>query len=201
MRFHHLRYVAPASIVTVFAIAGCSTTSGGATSEHTSSYSWAWAPITGATEVISADSIAALTRESDVVALGRFTERCEPRRMGGPGGDGQTYGCLVFEADSALAGDASVVAEPLPVEFLGDPPHEGLPSSHSIAFLLDKGGEEAGRFRIVNSFGLYSSTPRAVVDQPMREHAPTVEQLSAHGLRSGAWEQFVTSVQDEIAAP
>lgn len=193
MRRYRLLAGAVSSLIVVSVLGGCASTE---VVDDPSDYSWTWAPITGATEVITAEDVPGLADEADIVALGRFTDVCEPRHVGGAGGDGQTYGCLTFRADSILAGE--MAPEGIPVEFLGDPTGDGLPSSPSVVFLVDKGGVESGRYRVVNSAGLYTSTSRATVDQPMREHAPTSTKLSAHGLESESWEQFVDSVQKQL---
>ena len=41
-----------------------------------------------------------------------------------------------------------------------------------LVFLRDKGGAEAGLYRLVNSQGLWTSTARATVDAPLAEDAP-----------------------------
>ena len=164
-----------------------------------SDYSWSWSYNPAASEVVTTEDVVELGREADVVALGRFTEVCEPRRVGGSGGDGQTYGCLTFISDSVLAGDGGLLAGGIPVEFMGTPAEAGLPSSPSVVFLLDKGGVEAGRFRVVNSAGLYSTTARAAVDRPLREHAPASQTLEQQGLHTGSWEGFVSSVRERLS--
>lgn len=112
-------------------------------------------------------------------------------------GDAFTYDCLVFEVSEVLSGEAP--ADSVPVEFVGDVNPEAFPSEESIAFLLDKGGEEAGAFRTVNSHGLFTSTAHAAVDQPLRPDGVDPAQLATDGYDAdGDWPSFVADLREQL---
>lgn len=187
-----VRALAALGLATCILLAGC------VSSEEESvagSYPWDWALLAGATEVFTDDTVDGMAAHSDLVAVGSFTKDCEPRTMGeGPGGDNYTYGCLSFEPTRVLQGADSAIGESFPVEFLGTPDSESLPTGEVLVFLLDKDGDEAGRYRPVNSFGLWTSTTRAAVDQPMQESVPDSSALSDQNISSETWDSFVESI-------
>ncbi|GAA1178916.1 hypothetical protein GCM10009584_20730 [Ornithinimicrobium humiphilum] len=166
------------------------------TNPQSAVYDWGWAVIEGS-EVFIDDSLTGMAAEADVVAVGRFVAQCDDRQMGGGSeGDLVTYKCLTFEPSEVISG---VVTEPLPVEFLGSPTDGTVPPDEVAVFLLDKGGSESGRYRVVNSFGLFTSTQRAQVDQPMRASADQAVS-GLDDLPRDDWDQFKRHLRREVGA-
>lgn len=161
-------------------------------------FSWDGLVIGGA-EVSGASSVAELAHESDFVALGRFVGECDGSAVGSTSeGDAFTYECLLFEPSEVLEGqDPGLVS--VPVEFLGEADGSSLPSEEVVAFLLDKGGDEAGTYRTVNSAGLITSTSRHEIDQPLRLDGPAISELALadHDPEAG-WTGLVAAVKSEL---
>lgn len=133
-------------------------------------------------EVESYGSLREMARGADFVVIGKFTSFDISRTI-----QGDVAQDVVVYGKATLVVTRKVVNEPvateLPVEFLLPyGPEEAelkaaefaadLPKEDVLVFLRDKGGAEAGLYRLVNSQGLWTSTARATVDAPLAEDAP-----------------------------
>ncbi|WP_168217747.1 hypothetical protein [Occultella kanbiaonis] len=89
------------------------------------------------------------------------------------------YNCLTLEIDEKLAGID--LGPSVPVGFLGSGDRSPdadttVPAGTVVVFLVDKGGEEAGRYRAVSSYGLWVASDRGSLDQPIREEQPQADE-------------------------
>lgn len=156
---------------------------------------WEGATVEGA-EVFTEHSPKEMAAEADFVARGHFTGACNSRTVGkGDLGDSVTYSCLTFTVEEFLAGEGP---KSVPVEFLAELSEGSVPEPEAVVFLLDKGGAEAGRYRTVNSYGLFTRTTRADVDQPLRAEVADRPQLAADGLETDSWADFVASLRSTL---
>jgi len=133
----------------------------------------------GGDEVEGFTTLGAMTRAADVVGVGRIVSFDLGRMIqGGTPEDIVGYGAAKLELDEAIGGPAQV--EPITLEFLlpGHPDNYkamvkdlqgSVPVGPVLVFLRHTGGNEAGLFRLVNSRGLWTSTPRSGVDAPLTE--------------------------------
>lgn len=147
-------------------------------------FSWEWARLSGATEVVSATEIPELAEESESVVRGEFSGACGIREVRTDTAiDVVVYSCLRFDVTEVLDGVAP--GESLKVEFLGALPEGGgVPVGEAVLFLVNKGGDESEYFRAVNSSGLWTATVDDAVDQPLLEeasHAPAAAQTDEWG--------------------
>lgn len=132
--------------------------------------------------------IAELGQTADVVAIGRFTEVLEVRRVGHPVGLAPVLPVL-FEPTLVLRG---TVDGPLPVEFplVGRSVEDAVAAYRNallgpevLLILRAKRflGEE-GRYRIVNTYGLWVATDRHALDAPLAEVDPWEDERYAATL-------------------
>jgi hypothetical protein len=149
-----------------------------------------WVPLqlVGGLESEPYRPIAELGQTADVVAIGRFTEFLEVRELGRPPAIAYELP-VVFEPTRVLRG---TVDGPLPVEFpvIGRTIEEGVAAYRKALigpeFLLILRAKrfvgEEGRYRIVNTYGLWVATDRHALDAPMAEFDPWGKEIYASTL-------------------
>lgn len=133
------------------------------------------------------DTLRDMRSQADVVVRGSFSSVAMGRTIVGDATTPQAaYELLTAQlaVTEVLAGSAPTAS--LPVEFVlfeqGEPIAdtaarliESYPQGELVIFLRDKGGIEAGRYRMVNSLGLWTETSRAELDTPLADLGPAVE--------------------------
>lgn len=188
------RSVGVAALIPLAAgLAGCGQGEGSRAGQSEDEFSWQPARLEAATEVFTDGSVRGMAVEADFVAVGRFTGACPDRTMGnGPLGDSVTYSCLTFESSEFLVGQGP---QRVAVEFLAEFPEGAHPRNEAVVFLVDKGGAEAGRYRAVNSSGIFTETSEAPVDQPLRVEDADLDTLALDGLSLTSWGEFVTTLR------
>lgn len=124
-----------------------------------------------------------LKTAADSVVVGTLGEFSVGRRIQGDAAeDVVTFVTSEVAIERTLAGRD--LGSSVPLEFLGPAQptdaeamvsqlNAALPSGEVLMFLRDKGGEEAGLFRVVNWSGLWAETERASVDTPMTFEPPS----------------------------
>ncbi len=142
-----------------------------------------WVPLqpVGALEAEPYRPIAELGETADVVAIGRFSGFLDPRAVGQRPALAWELPVL-FEPTQVFRG---TVDAPLPVEFPIIGPSDSIVGDATAAyrkvligpeFLLILRAKrwvgEEGRYRIVNTYGLWVRTDRHAVDAPMAEFDP-----------------------------
>ncbi len=162
---------------------------------------WAQLRISGL-EAERFDTLADLVASADAVVVGEFASFGLSRTLEGDAAeDVVVYAKADLWISETIAGRS--FGESVPLEFLlpvGPAEADGaidalraaLPGGRLVVFLRDKGGEEAGLFRVVNSTGLWAETARAAVDAPLAEEPPS---------KSGIYESElagVASIEDLI---
>lgn len=136
-------------------------------------------------------SLVAMKREADLVIAGTLVPSGATRTVQGDAPeDVVEYTVGSLQVDDVLAG--STGKQTLTVEFLGD---EVLPTARTLIFLRHKGGDEAGKYRAVNSNGLWTATPRSEVDAPLAEAPPETGGPLSDDLRTAGIESL-----DELIA-
>jgi hypothetical protein len=159
--------------LTVFALAQVTASGGSSGSPQTPAASAFWESlrITGM-QVEHYDSLSSMTKSADIVASGMFVDFKLSREVQtSTGEDAVAYGVATLQVAKVLAGDAGKKA--IAVEFLlPDAPLDlskriasmkaVLPAENVVVFLRHKGGGEAGLYRLVNSWGLWTSDNRTL---------------------------------------
>lgn len=170
---------------------GCGASADGAESP------WAAVRVGSASSEVTPDATSQdLAARSDVVAFGRFTESCGERVVGTDPGvpeQGLVLQCLTFEYDEVYAGDGGPSSVPVEFSVGGDVDAEvlTLPSPDAIAFLVEK-RDRPGHYRTINSHGLWATSERGRVDQPMAASAPDDTSPFVGDLLADdpTWEEF-----------
>ncbi|MCA2219245.1 hypothetical protein [Jidongwangia harbinensis] len=135
-----------------------------------------------ASEAEHYDSLAAMKRSADAIVMGRVVSFGVSRTVRGDHPlDVVVYGSAVVDVRRQVSGrdlGGSVAVEFLLPYQPADAAKQAaafnaeLPRGEALMFLRHKGGAEAGRYRLVNSAGLWAGTTRAAVDTPLTDEAP-----------------------------
>ena len=143
-----------------------------------------WAPlrVVGPLEAEHYPTIEAMRDSADAVVAGSFVSFGTRVFQGDAVEDVLVYLVAMVRVDEVLAG--SLPDRTVPVEFLvpsavaDDAPvlatlSATLPRTELVFFLRHKRGDgEAGRYRVVNSTGLWAATGRSDLDTPLTEAPP-----------------------------
>lgn len=133
-------------------------------------------------EVESYDSLTAMNRAADTVVVGRFTSFGVSRIVQGDDSlDRVVYGAATVEVRRHVSGRS--LGSTVKVEFLlpyqeqearrmAGAFNAALPDGDALFFLRDKGGAEAGRYRLISSAGLWTGTSRGALDAPLLAESP-----------------------------
>jgi len=149
-------------------VSGCSTSA-------TAEAFWPQVRIVG-DEVEGYNEISAMASAADAVVVGHFVNKPTTRVFQGDAPeDVVTYLVTDLRVDRVLAGKLD--GNSVRLELLwNSTPREmeipNLPTDQMVVFLRAKRGNgEAGKFRAVNSYGLWAPTTRGALDTPLAESA------------------------------
>lgn len=149
----------------------------------------------GASEVVPDAPPSILAEKSVAVVRGNFTGSCGMRTIQGDVAiDRISMPCLELSVTDVMSGSLEEKVVQLEFPFGPDEIEDlHVPRAEVVAFLVNKGGVEAEYYALVNSSGLWSSTGRGEIDQPVAVEQPTPKSEYVGKMMTGAtsWGQFV----------
>jgi hypothetical protein len=191
------------TVAVAMALTACDSTGG----QTASSDERFWSNFrTSAREAENFPSLKDMEASADAVVTGRFGPFAVGRTIQGDAAeDVVVFLETDFRIGETLAG--TDYGSSVPLEFLGPAdPNEAddrvqelnasLPAQRMVVFVRDKGGSEAGLFRVVNSTGLWAATSRSPVDTPLAFEVPQETGLYARELaRIGSIQELIEYIR------